>query len=190
MLASLNKLATQPQQTKSNIVLIGMPGSGKSTLGRRVARLQGLQFLDTDKLIEQRYGHSLQHIVNRHGYRYLRSIEAEVLSSLKLQNHLIATGGSAVYSDVAMRHLATSSRIIYLRISLPTLRQRVDNTASRGLAKLPGVSLQALYRERLPLYQAYAETTVDNNWPLSAWQLEKISNQMKAVDTSGDRELS
>ena len=187
MTASLNGMAEQPQQSKSNLLLIGMPGCGKSTLGRQVARLLGLQFLDTDELIEQRYGHSLQHLVNRHGYRYLRRIEADVLSSLDLQNHVISTGGSAVYSDAAMRHLTASSRIIYLSISLPTLMQRVDNSASRGLAKLPGVSLQAIYRERLPLYQRYAEITVDNNRPLSAWQLEKIVKQMIAVDVSGDR---
>lgn len=163
----------------SNIVLVGMPGSGKSTLGRRLAESQKMLFVDTDKLIEQRYGRSLQQILNMHGYRHLRAIEQQVLCSLALQDCVISTGGSAVYSLAAMAHLRSLGNIVYLHISVATLLSRVDNSTARGLAKLPQQTLHGLYRERLPLYRRWANTIVDNNRPLSAWQMDKLVKQIK-----------
>lgn len=167
---------------RSNIVLIGMPGSGKTTLGQRLAGLLTMQFVDTDKIIEQRVGYSLQQLVNQRGHRFMRVIEEQTLTSLTLENHVIATGGSAVYSTAAMQHLARSGSIVYLHISLPILLQRVTNSASRGLVKLPRISLPHLYRERLPLYRQWAEVTVENNHPLTAWQFDKFVKQLAAAD--------
>ena len=155
-----------------------MPGSGKSTLGRRLAEYKGLAFVDTDDLIEQAHGCSLQSILDRHGYLQLRAVEQEVLCTLQLENHVIATGGSVVYSDKAMRHLASLGAVVYLHISINTLVGRVNNTAARGLAKLPSQTLRGLYRERLPLYRQWADTTIDNNWPLSAWRFTQLEKQI------------
>jgi len=104
--------------TKSNIVLIGMPGSGKSTLGKRLAKAKGLKFVDTDTLIEKAENQSLQTVLDRRGLKYLRATEENVISSLNVTDHVIATGGSAVYSESAIAHLRRSSVIVLLSISL------------------------------------------------------------------------
>ncbi|NNC99576.1 MAG: shikimate kinase [Gammaproteobacteria bacterium] len=162
-------------------MLIGLPGSGKTTIGKRFARSYNLKFLDTDALIEQRYGYSLQQLMNRHGHKFIRSIEEQALSSLNLQNHVISTGGSAVYSELAMSHLQASSCIVYLQISLATLLRRVNNTSNRGLVMLPHYSLPTLYHERLPLYRRWAQVIIDNNRPLTAWQFDRIAAQILAA---------
>ena len=167
-----------------NIIFVGMPGSGKSTLGRRLAKTHSMSFVDTDELIERRFGASLQQLLNRHGYLLLRELEQQVLCSLKLQNHVISTGGSAVYSAASMEHLASLGSIVYLHISVVTLLSRVNNSDARGLAKLPQQSLPSLYRERLPLYRRWANITIDNNRPMSAWQFEELVSQIEIGDQS------
>ncbi len=153
---------------KSNIVVIGMPGSGKSTLGKLIAQNRGLSFVDTDSLIEARENMGLQDIVNRRGVKCLRTIEADVIQKLDLENHVISTGGSAIYSDAAMRNLSLQGVILYLRISLPTLLKRITNGESRGLAKMKSHSLPRLYFEREHMYAAAADIFFDNDWPLTA----------------------
>lgn len=165
----------------SDLVFIGMPGSGKSTLGKHIAGIWGLEFIDTDKLIEQHYGCSLQQLLDRRGHQFVRKAESEVICSLRSRNHLIATGGSAVYSDDAMLHLSDLGNVIYLHISLATVIQRVGQAPDRGIAKLPNVSLASLYRERLPLYQRWANMTLRNDRPLSAMQLEHLANQLTTM---------
>ena len=113
--------------SRTNVVLIGMPGCGKSTLGRRLAKIRGMSFVDTDTLIERAEKKSLQDIVNRRGVRYLRQLESHVLSNMTVENTVIATGGSAVYSHAAMRHLGANGVVVYLQISLTTLVQRASN---------------------------------------------------------------
>ena len=154
-------------RNNANIVLIGMPGSGKSTLGKRLATQRGLKFLDADKLIEKDQNLPIQEIVNLRGVRYLRQVEEQVLCTLNCTRTVIATGGSAVFSEAAMAHLGQGGVRLYLRISLPTLLRRVSNVHSRGLAKLPSHPLVRLYTERLPLYAAAADITMDNDWPLT-----------------------
>jgi shikimate kinase len=161
-----------------DLVFIGMPGSGKSTLGKYLAALLGLKFIDTDELIEQKHGYSLQHLLDRHGHQFIRRAESEIICSLQSQNHVIATGGSAVYSEEAMLHLRELGKVIYLHISLPTVIARVGRAPDRGIAKLPNVSLASLYRERLPLYQRWANVTLQNNWPLTDLRLEELANQL------------
>ena len=143
------------------VVLIGMPGAGKSTLGAALAARRGLAFIDTDALIEQREKQSLQEIVDQRGYLQLREIEERILLSLDCHNAVVATGGSAVYSAKAMAHLAQLGTIVYLQVSLETLQQRIDNYESRGLARSPGQSLADLYAERSPLYARYATTIIN-----------------------------
>jgi len=162
-------------------VLIGMPGCGKSTLGHRLAEQRDLKFIDTDLLVEQYENAPIQQIVNRRGFLYLRKIEADILSGIEIDRHVIATGGSAVYSRKAMDHLGKIGVRAYLRISLATLMRRVNNTASRGLAKMPQHSLPRLYHERLDLYADAADIVVDNNWPMTAVRLDAINKQLDGV---------
>jgi len=162
----------------SNITLIGMPGCGKSTLGRRLAKMRGMTFMDTDHVLEQTANMRIQDIVNRKGVNYLRSLEGAVLSELDLKNHVIATGGSAVYSERAIQHLGSLGVIVYLEISMRTLIQRVDNIASRGLVKMKSHSLPRLYKERVALYQAAADIVVVNDQPMTAIGLGVLNTQL------------
>ena len=164
----------------SNFVLIGMPGSGKSTFGRRLAQLRGLGFIDTDDLIEESENSPIQKIVSRRGVRYLRTLEADILSSIQVENHVIATGGSAVYSNRAVDHLGRIGVRIYLKISLATLVKRVTNSENRGLAKMPQHSLPRLYRERLALYEQAADLVFANDWPISAVRVDALNAMLEA----------
>ena len=118
----------------SSLVLIGMPGAGKSTIGEALALQSGLTFVDTDRLIEQREGRSLQAILDEEGYQQLRRIEAEVLQSSDFSNKVVATGGSAVYSSAAMTHLRQFGPCIFIDIPLLEIVRRVQNFAERGIA--------------------------------------------------------
>ncbi len=145
----------------SNIVLIGMPGSGKSSVGIILAKLLGKNFIDTDVLIQTQHGRSLQDIVDSSGYLVLRAIEEKALLGLLISNHVIATGGSAVYSQSAMEHLRADGTVVFLDVDLDTLKARVRDFATRGLAKRPDQTLDDLFAERCALYRKYADITVD-----------------------------
>lgn len=155
-----------------------MPGSGKSTLGRRLARLRSLEFVDTDLMLEQQANMPIQAIVNRRGVRKLRQLEADLLSSLALENHVIATGGSAVYSATAMQHLGSMGPRVYLQISLPTLVKRVNNVASRGLVKMKSHPLPRLYAERVSLYSSSADIIANNDRPITALSMHRLNNEL------------
>lgn len=146
--------------SKSNLVLIGMPGSGKSTIGVILAKRTSHDFIDTDVLIQSVQGRSLQNILDSEGYMRLREIESEVLQSLDVKNHVISTGGSAVYSDAAMQHLKEDGVMIYLDVSLDTLRSRITDYETRGIAKRPEQSFDELFLERTLLYRKYADITI------------------------------
>lgn len=146
---------------KSNIVLIGMPGSGKSTIGIILAKLAAKNFIDTDVLIQLEENRTLQDIVDSEGHMALRKIEERVLLGVNHRDHIIATGGSAAYSDKAMRHLQKDGLIIFLNADLPCLRSRIRNYDTRGLAKRPEQSFQDLFDERFELYSKYSDITVD-----------------------------
>lgn len=146
---------------RSNIVLIGMPGSGKSTVGVMLAKLTARNFVDTDVLIQTALRRTLQDIVDRDGYLALRRIEENVLLELDCRNHVIATGGSAVYSQPAMTHLKSAGIAVFLNVDLRTLKSRVQDYETRGLAKRPDQGLGDLFRERFALYETYADITID-----------------------------
>lgn len=145
---------------KSNIVLIGMPGSGKSTVGIILAKLMAKDFVDTDVLIQLAENTSLQHIVDTRGHMELRRIEERVLLQIDHSNHIIATGGSAAYSEKAMHHLQNDGTIVFLEADLNCLRSRIQNYETRGLAKRPDQSFADLFAERHALYTRYADLTI------------------------------
>jgi shikimate kinase len=148
------------KQTPANLVLIGMPGAGKSTTGVILAKQTSRDFVDTDALIQTSEKRTLQDIVDTEGYRVLREIEEDVLLRLSVQNHVIATGGSAVYSNTAMAHLKSSGLVIFLDVDLTTLESRVQDFCTRGLAKRPDQDFADLFRERFTLYTKYADVTI------------------------------
>lgn len=147
---------------RADVVLIGMPGAGKSTVGVLLAKRLAKAFVDTDLLIQQKQSQTLQQIVDREGYQGLRALEETVLCDLPPGgDRVIATGGSAVYSPRAMAHLKRLGTCVYLRCPFAEIRTRITNEGSRGLAKRPGQSLEALFREREPLYERYADLGID-----------------------------
>lgn len=146
--------------TTDNLILIGMPGAGKSTIGVLLAKQLAMGFVDTDLLIQRAEGRSLQAIVDGDGYLALRRIEEEVLLGLRVQHAIIATGGSAVYSERAMTHLKQTGRVIFLDVELAELEARVHDFCTRGLAKRPDQGLDDLFRERFLLYSQYADITI------------------------------
>ena len=145
----------------SNIILIGMPGSGKSTVGVILARLTARDFIDTDVLIQISENRTLQDIVDTEGYMKLREIEEKEILALNCKNHVIATGGSAAYSHKAMTHLKSDGIIIFLKVDLPTLESRIHDFDTRGLAKRPDQSFADLFEERYVLYKKYADITIE-----------------------------
>lgn len=150
-------------KTHQVIVLIGMPGAGKSTIGPLLAKATLRDFIDTDLLIQARHNRSLQDIVDTDGYQVLREFEQEVLLDTDFENRVIATGGSVVYSDSGMKRLISLGPVVHLDVSLEDLLQRVHNYESRGIARRPGQSLESLFEERQALYKRYADITVDCN---------------------------
>ena len=148
---------------KSNIVLIGMPGAGKSTLGIVLAKILNKDFVDADLLIQNQSDKTLQKIIDALGPEGFIEVENAVLSGISATNSVISTGGSAIYSDAAMRHLAEIGTIVYLQISYDSLKTRLGDLQERGVVLKNGVSmsLHDLYDERKPLYEKYAQITVN-----------------------------
>lgn len=143
-----------------NLIFIGMPGSGKSTVGVLVAKRLGLGFIDTDLLIQQEAGRTLQDIVDQDGYLALRHIEEQVLLSLEVQGQVISTGGSAVYSEAAMSHLKANGTVVFLDIALDRVIKRIGDHSLRGISRRPDQSLAELFEERFALYSQYADLTI------------------------------
>ena len=141
----------------SNVILIGMPGSGKSTVGIILAKMTARRFVDTDILIQNTEGRSLQEIIDSQGHMALRRIEERVLTGLTCEHHVIATGGSAVYSACAMDHLWHLGLLVFLDVEQAELENRIHNFHTRGLAKADHQTFADLYAERYPLYVQYAD---------------------------------
>jgi shikimate kinase len=164
---------------KSNVVLIGMPGSGKSTVGVILAKQLTKRFVDTDILIQNIAGKSLQAIVNNEGHMALREIEEKVLLSVRCKNHIIATGGSAAYSEAAMLHLKKNGAVVFLQTTLSELKARIHNYETRGLAKRPDQSFQDLFNERESLYNKYADITVEGSSLTQDQVCDEIISQLQ-----------
>lgn len=145
---------------KDNIVLIGMPGSGKSTIGVLLAKIIGYDFIDSDLLIQSREGKKLYEIINENGLEYFDNVENEVNASINCKKTVIATGGSVVYGKEAMEHLKKIGTVVYLNVSLSELEKRVVNMATRGISMKEGQTFKDLYIERTVLYKKYCDVEV------------------------------
>ena len=150
-------------KTSGNIILIGMPGAGKSTLGVVLAKIANKRFVDADLIIQERCGATLQSIIDERGPEAFIELENEILCSIEAENTIVATGGSAVYSEGAMRHFAEIGTIVYLEISYESLIGRLGDLQERGVVMRNGMgmSLRELFDERKPLYEQYADITVN-----------------------------
>lgn len=145
-----------------NIVLIGMPGVGKSTIGVLLAKALSRDFVDTDVLIQAAEGRRLQELIDAKGLDAFLALEERHVAALDVHQSVIATGGSVVYSDSAMAHLKQNALVIYLRLPLEDLEARLTNMDARGVVIAPWQSLADLYHERLPLYEHFADITIDS----------------------------
>lgn len=153
----------ESRNAADNIVLIGMPGAGKSTLGVVLAKILNYDFLDADLVIQNKHGKTLQTLINEYGPQGFLDVENQDLQEINVHRTIIATGGSAVYSDRAMEHLRSIGTVVYLRISYDELANRLGDLQERGVVMKGGMgmSLADLYKERLPLYEKWADITVD-----------------------------
>lgn len=165
-----------------NIILIGMPGAGKSTIGVILAKALGMDFLDTDLCICKRTGKTLQQILDSDGLDAFLQIEEDVVCGLFPENTVIATGGSVPMRDRAMEHLRGLGTVIYLQVALSELARRLSNIKTRGIAFGPGENLQVLYEKRTPVYESWADRTVsadtDRNDPEA--MVEQIVDTFKS----------
>lgn len=146
---------------KNNIVLIGMPGVGKSTIGVVLAKLLGYQFVDADLVIQEKEGKLLREIIEEVGAQGFIEVENRINSQIEAEHSIIATGGSAVYGAEAMAHLKEIGTIVYLKLPYDELNRRLYDIKGRGVVLKDGQTLLDLYEERVPLYEKYADITVD-----------------------------
>ncbi len=144
-----------------NIILIGMPGAGKSTIGVLLAKSLLMDFVDTDLLIQKKYSSSLCDIINSRGIEEFLKIENDVICSWSFLNCIIATGGSAVYGAEAMERLKKDGITVYLRLTPEEIEKRINNIHTRGIAMKKGTTIAELYGERAPLYEKYADIVID-----------------------------
>ncbi|SDZ81068.1 shikimate kinase [Desulfuromusa kysingii] len=172
---------------KSNVILIGMPGAGKSTIGVILAKRLGFHFIDTDLLIQIQEKRRLQQIIDQHGLQHFRQIEEQILLQLDAERSVIATGGSVIYSTNGMEKLADSGCLTYIHVPLLLLQQRIADMGQRGLVMAKGQTFEDLYLERTPLYEKFAEITIsshDKNAEQVAAKIEKKLLQTWASPSS------
>lgn len=147
--------------SKDNIILIGMPSCGKSTVGVVLAKALGYGFVDSDLVIQERTGKLLSEIIDEQGVEAFNQIENEVNASLDYHKTVIATGGSVIYGKEAMEHLGKIGTVVYISLPYEVLCERIGDLTARGVSIHDGQSFRQLYEERLPLYQQYGEITVE-----------------------------
>ena len=157
-----------------------MPGAGKSTLGVLLAKALAYDFLDTDLLIQRRASLTLAEYLHKHDHKALRQLESQTIADLNVQQTVIATGGSAIYGETAMRHFALMGHIVYLRCPLSVLEQRIGDMNARGIAAPPGQGLNEVEAERVPLYEQYADATLDVGTQSMEDALDQLLTLIKA----------
>ncbi|HDP36062.1 MAG TPA: shikimate kinase [Candidatus Hydrogenedentes bacterium] len=166
---------------ETNIVLIGMPWSGKSSVGVVLAKMLARPFLDTDIAIQTGEGRMLQTIIDREGSDALQRIEERYVLGLECRGYVIATGGSVVYSAAAMQHLKTNGCCVYLQLPYPALEARATDIDHRGIVRASGQGLADLYAARIPLYQRYADITVQCDGLNHAETLDALMRAVKTI---------
>lgn len=148
-------------EKKSNIVMIGMPASGKSTIGVLLAKRLGHSFVDVDLVIQEQQGKLLKEIIAERGLTGFMEVEEETNAGLSVEKSVIAPGGSVIYGPKAMEHLKEIGTVVYLKIGYEDLEKRLGNLKDRGVVLKDGMTLRDLYNERVPYYERYADVTVD-----------------------------
>ena len=159
-----------------NVVLIGMPTCGKSTVGVVVAKMLGLAFVDTDILIQNREGKKLKDIIDEKGNDGFEKVESEVIENISVENTVIATGGSAVYSPKAMARLKEIAKVVYLAVDIEEIEKRMTDMRNRGVVFKKGQGVRELYLEREPLYEKYADYVVSEKGKTLEQTVEAVVN--------------
>jgi shikimate kinase len=162
----------------NNIVLIGMPASGKSTVGVILAKVLKRSFIDTDLIIQTKTDKTLVEIIENEGIDAFIAIENRIVSSLQVENSVIATGGSVIYGENAMLHLKSIGKVVYLCLDFEEISSRLKDIKSRGIVMKAGKSLYDVYIERTPLYEKYADVTVDLNNCTVEQAVERITDAL------------
>lgn len=168
--------------SKKNIILIGMSGAGKSTLGVILAKELAYAFVDTDLLIQEKYGKPLQAILDQEGNQAFAQKEEEVLSGLVCDQTVISTGGSAIYYPKAMAHLKAIGHIVYLQVPYQEVLRRIGSAANRGILIPPGLTLVDLCRQRQPLYRQYADMTLEVGQEESQVTVNRLKKELEKLD--------
>lgn len=163
---------------KDNIVLIGMPGAGKSTVGVVLAKKMGMRFVDSDLVIQDTYGKLLHELIEEHGVEGFWKIENDINASLEMQQSVIATGGSVIYGAEAMEHLRQIGTVVYLKLPYEEVEERLGDLNARGVTLQPGQTLADLYAERTPLYEKYAHVTVECSGKTLREVMEEVADKV------------
>ncbi|WMJ85308.1 shikimate kinase [Anaerocolumna sp. MB42-C2] len=162
-----------------NIVLIGMPGAGKSTIGIILAKVLGYNFIDSDLLIQEQENCLLKDIIEARGLDGFIAVENQVNSDIKTTNTVIATGGSIIYGTEAINHLREIGIVVYIKLSLETIDNRLGNIKQRGVVFKEGQTLKSLYEERCPLYEKYAHIVIDGEELNAEELMDKIAEEVR-----------
>ena len=173
-------------KTIKNVVLIGMPGVGKSSIGVILAKELGFRFIDADLLIQEQEKKLLREVIAERGVEGFLAVEERVNASIASDHAVIATGGSVVYGKKAMEHLRSIGRIVYLMLPYEQLQKRLGNLQNRGVVLKDGQDLESLFAERSPLYERYADITVDETGLDMEETLSAVLEQIRQADEAGD----
>lgn len=176
-----NHIKNNREPNISNIVLIGMPGCGKSTIGVVLAKAMGYEFIDCDLLIQKNEGKILSELIEANGVNGFHEIENRVISSIDAEKTVIATGGSAIYGKDAIAHLREIAWVVYLKLPYEEIEERLGDLHQRGITIEPGETLRDLYNQRVPLYEKYAHEIVDTQGLLLRESVAKIIETFKAI---------
>lgn len=166
---------------KPNITMIGMPSSGKSTVGVLLAKRLGFSFVDVDIVIQEKEGRLLKEIIADEGMDGFLKVEERVNAGLDVQLSVIAPGGSVIYGEEAMKHLKEISEVVYLKMSYEEMEKRIGNVVDRGVALKPGFTLRDLYNERVPYYEKYADITIDEEGKTPGQTVDELRDIIESM---------